>query len=225
MKQPILKAHNIHKEFHQGTQKLHVLKGLDLEVQEGEALCIIGPSGAGKSTFLHILGTLEECTRGSVFYKNKNLFRSSEKEKTLFRREKVGFVFQFHYLLSEFSVIENIMIAGQIGGMKTLEARQRAQFLMEILGIHHRQNHFPNTISGGERQRVAIARAMMNQPELLFVDEPTGTLDKRNSIKVLDILFEMRTRLDLTLIAVSHDPFFSKPFPKILTMEDGQWIQ
>ena len=222
--QSILKAQNIHKEFHQGSQTLHVLKGLNFEVQKGEAVCIVGPSGAGKSTFLHILGSLETCTQGSVFYKSQNISRASEPEKALFRRQKVGFVFQFHYLLSEFNMIENIMIAGQIGGMKVSETRERAQYLMELLGISHRQNHFPNTMSGGERQRAALARAMMNQPEILLVDEPTGTLDKKNSIKVLDILFEMKERMGLTLVAVSHDPLFSKPFPKILTMEDGQWL-
>ncbi len=222
--QPILKARNIHKEFHQGSQVLHVLKGLDFEIQQGDAVCIVGPSGAGKSTFLHILGVLEDSTQGSVFYKTQNLSQSNEKDKALFRRKKVGFVFQFHYLLNEFNMIENIMIAGQIGGMEVQEARQRAQYLMDLLGISHRQDHFPNTMSGGERQRAAIARAMMNQPEILLVDEPTGTLDKKNSIKVLDILFEMKARLCLTLVAVSHDPLFSKPFPKILTMEDGQWL-
>ena len=222
--QPILKAQNIHKEFRQGTQVLHVLKGLDFEIQQGEAICIVGPSGAGKSTFLHILGALEGSTQGSVFYKTQNLSRSNDKQRALFRRQKVGFVFQFHYLLSEFKMIENIMIAGQIGGMKAQETKIRAQYLMELLGISHRQDHFPNTMSGGERQRAAIARAMMNQPEILLVDEPTGTLDKKNSIKVLDILFEMKECLSLTLVAVSHDSLFSKPFPKILTMEDGQWL-
>ena len=220
----LLKAISVSKEFGQGSQALKVLKGLDITVNQGEALCIVGPSGAGKSTFLHILGTLDQATSGDVFYKSKNLSSSSEEEKASFRAQKLGFVFQFHYLLNEFNMIENIMIAGQAAGMNVRKSKESAEHFMDLLNISHRRRHFPSELSGGERQRAAIARALMNQPEILLVDEPTGALDTENSMKILDILFEMRERLGLALIAVSHDPLFSNPFPKVLTMKDGRWV-
>ena len=221
----LLKAMSICKAFGQeATESLKVLKGLDMQVDKGEALCIVGPSGAGKSTFLHILGTLDQATSGEVFYKNKNLSQATEEERAVFRAQKMGFVFQFHYLLNEFNMIENIMIAGQINGMNAQQSKESAEHFMDLLSISHRRGHFPSELSGGERQRAALARALMNQPEILLVDEPTGALDTENSMKILDILFEMRERLGLTLIAVSHDPLFSNPFPKILTMKDGRWV-
>ena len=220
----LLKAVSVSKEFGQGSEALRVLKGLDITVNSGEALCIMGPSGAGKSTFLHILGTLDQATSGEVFYKNKNLSNSSEEEKARFRAQKLGFVFQFHYLLNEFNMIENIMIAGQAAGMNVHKSKESAEHFMDLLNISRRRGHFPSELSGGERQRAAIARALMNQPEILLVDEPTGALDTANSMKILDILFEMKERLGLALIAVSHDPLFSSPFPKVLTMKDGRWV-
>ncbi len=220
----LLKAVSIYKEFGQGKDALKVLKGLDIKVNKGEALCIVGPSGAGKSTFLHILGTLDRSTSGEIFYQNKSLSHATEEERAEFRSQKLGFVFQFHYLLNEFNMIENIMIAGQVAGMSAGKSKESAEYLMNLLNLSHRWRHFPSELSGGERQRVAIARALMNQPEILLVDEPTGALDTDNSMKILDILFEMRERLGLTLIAVSHDPLFSNPFPTVLTMKDGQWV-
>jgi len=220
----ILKAVSIFKEFSQGQETLQVLKGPDMTVQQGEALCIVGPSGAGKSTFLHILGALDQATAGEIFYKNKKLSSALKEEKAEFRAQKLGFVFQFHYLLNEFNMIENIMIAGQVAGMSVQQSRENAEYLMNLLNLSHRWKHFPSELSGGERQRTAIARALMNQPEILLVDEPTGALDTENAMKILDLLFEMRERLGLTLIAVSHDPLFSGPFPKKLTMKDGQWV-
>ena len=221
----LLKAVSIYKEFGQGKEVLTVLKGLDITVRKGEAVCIAGPSGAGKSTFLHILGTLEPSTSGSVFYKDVNLSKVVEEEKAKFRSQKLGFVFQFHYLLNEFNMIENIMIAGQAAGKSVQQSKEGAEHLMGLLNLSHRWKHFPSELSGGERQRTALARALMNQPEILLVDEPTGALDTDNSMKILDILFEMRERLGLTLIAVSHDPLFSNPFPTVLTMKDGRWAQ
>lgn len=220
----LLKAVSICKEFGQGKEALKVLKGLDFTVNKGEALCIVGPSGAGKSTFLHILGTLDQATSGEIFYQNKDLSHAAEEERARFRSQKLGFVFQFHYLLNEFNMVENIMIAGQVAGRSAKKSKENAEHLIELLNLSHRWNHFPSELSGGERQKVAIARALMNQPEILLVDEPTGSLDTENSMKILDILFEMRERLGLTLVAVSHDPLFSDPFPKVLTMKDGQWV-
>ena len=219
----LLKASSIGKEFRQGQRVLTVLRDLSLEIHERDALCIVGPSGAGKSTFLQILGLLDSPTSGSVFYANTNLSRASEEEKARFRRDKIGFVFQFHYLLSEFSALENVMIAGQIGGMSRKKSKAEAERLLSLLGLKDRQRHFPSELSGGEQQRAALARALMNRPKILFTDEPTGNLDVKNSIKILDILFELRETLGVALAAVSHDLQFSKRFPKVLPMRDGKW--
>ena len=224
MQEYLLKTTSITKEFSQGNSILKVLQGLDLEIAKQSAICITGPSGAGKSTFLHILGTLDTPTSGNVFYKNKNLSTANSKDKAQFRREKLGFVFQFHYLLQEFNMIENIMVAGQIGGMSSQEAKENALYFIKLLDLEKRQNHFPSELSGGEQQRTAVARALMNKPEILLMDEPTGNLDTRNSMRILDVIFELRQRLGLTLVAVSHDSHFSKSFPKILEMKDGQWV-
>ena len=221
--QSLLKTVSICKSFHKGSHKIDVLKGLSLDIHKKEALCIVGPSGAGKSTFLHILGTLDPPSSGHVFFKNQNLSSAGEEEKACFRRHKLGFVFQFHYLLSEFNMLENIMIAGHIGGLSPEQSKDKAYELMKWLNLSHRALHFPSELSGGEQQRAAIARALMNEPEILLADEPTGSLDAQHSIKILDLLFELRERLDLTLAAVSHNPHFSKSFPKVLKMKDGQW--
>lgn len=220
----ILKASSISKEYKRGVQVLKVLKGLDITIAKQSAVCITGPSGAGKSTFLHILGALDHSTSGHVFYKNKNLSLSSAEEQAQFRREKLGFVFQFHYLLQELNMLENVMIAGQIGGMSFRKSKESAGRFITLLGLENRQHHFPSELSGGEQQRTAVARALMNQPEILLMDEPTGNLDTKNSMKILDIIFELRQKLDLTLVAVSHDSHFAKSFPKVLEMKDGQWV-
>lgn len=220
----ILKAVDICKEYKQGSSSLKVVNHLDLEIKKKDAICIKGPSGAGKSTFLHILGTLDNATSGSVFYKNKNLSLASDQERARFRRDCLGFVFQFHYLLSEFNAIENIMIAGQIAGDSTKKARSNARDLMQMLDLEERRNHFPSEMSGGEQQRVAVARALMNNPEILLVDEPTGNLDTKNSTQLLNILLDLRQRLGITLIAVSHDSQFSEAFPQVLQMKDGKWV-
>ena len=221
----ILKACSITKTFRQGARDITVLNNLDLDIQPKSALCIMGPSGAGKSTFLQILGLLDNPSSGRIFYKGENLSQADEEKKAEFRRNKLGFVFQFHYLLSEFNALENILIAGQIGGKNMKESTKKAHHLMKSLSIDHCLKQFPNELSGGERQRVAMARALMNEPEILLVDEPTGNLDTKNSIKILDMLFELRAELGITLVAVSHDAHFSKYFPTVLNMRDGQWSQ
>ena len=220
----LLSVSSIYKEYKRGDHILQVLCGLDLSVDKGDAICIKGPSGAGKSTFLHILGTLDIPTSGDVYYGSQNLSSASEKKRSQFRREKVGFVFQFHYLLQEFNMIENVMIAGQVGGMNTYQARENALRFIQILDLEKRQSHFPSELSGGEQQRAALARALMNKPEILLLDEPTGNLDTQNSNLIMETVFELRRKMNLTIIAVSHDSHFSKPFPKVLNMKDGRWV-
>lgn len=221
----MLKVRDIKKSFPQGSGELHILRGLNLEVFPGEALSIVGASGAGKSTFLHILGTLDRPTSGEVLYRGESLFKKTDEELALFRNQKVGFVFQFHHLLSEFSAEENIMMPGRIAGRSARECRKRADELISILGIDHRRSHFPSEMSGGEQQRVAIARALFCQPEILMADEPTGNLDTDNSLKIQDLFFELKQELHLTLIVVTHDSQFANRFARTLRMADGMWVE
>jgi lipoprotein-releasing system ATP-binding protein len=216
----MIRATKVEKSYGQ----LMILRGLDFEVAAGEAACILGASGAGKSTFLHILGTLDRPTRGLVHYNNENLFAKSENELARFRMEKLGFVFQFHHLLSEFSALENVMMPGLIAGLNAIDCRNRAKGLLEYLGMSHRLTHYPSELSGGEQQRVAIARALFHKPQLLLADEPTGNLDSENSLKIQDLFFQLKEEMGLTLVTVTHDTRFAARFPRSVRMADGQWV-
>lgn len=219
-----LKAMGIHKSFRQGKEKLEILKGIDLEVRQGDALCILGASGAGKSTLLHILGTLERPTAGSLYFEGEDLFKKSEEDLARFRNQSLGFVFQFHHLLAEFSAFENICMPARLAGTASKDVKKRADELIALLGISHRKRHFPSELSGGEQQRVAIARALMNRPKILMADEPTGNLDMENSRKIQNLFFDLQREMGLTLIAVTHDRDFASRFPRQLRMTDGQWL-
>ena len=217
----IYEIQNLHKAYRTAAQTLPILKGLNFSIQKGAALCITGPSGSGKSTLLNILGTLDRPSSGSVLYRGKDLVKWTEDQLAFFRRGKLGFVFQFHHLLGEFTVLENILLPGLIHGKAKKICRQRACFLAESLRLKDRLNHYPSQLSGGERQRVAVARALMNEPEILLADEPVGNLDQKNSLIIRELFFELRKRLRLTLVAVSHDRLFSEPFPSVLKLENG----
>ncbi len=221
MTQAVLNIKSICKSFFKEGGEVPVLKNIHLKVHKKEAICITGGSGVGKSTFLHIIGTLDRPTSGTLFYYDQNLNQATDQELARFRSQKIGFVFQFHYLLGEFNALENIMLAGQIGKKSFKEAKEKAEHLMELVGVIHRARHFPSELSGGEQQRVALARALINEPEILLADEPTGNLDMKNTQNILNILFEMKSRFGITLISVSHDPLFARAFPKVLTMRDG----
>ena len=220
----LLRAKSISKHFTKGKSRVEVLRNINFSVRKQDAVCITGGSGVGKSTFLHVIGTLDRPSVGQVFYQKKNLSRSSDKDLAVFRSQKLGFIFQFHYLLSEFTALENMMIAGQINNMSFKECKNRAEQLSELLGLTDRKNHFPSELSGGEQQRVAIARALMNKPEIVLADEPTGNLDVKNTENLLKIFMDLRTQLGITLIAVSHDPIFAKAFPTVLKMKDGRFF-
>lgn len=222
--QTILEVKDISKKFKQGSREVEVLKGVSLQIQKGEAICIMGSSGAGKSTLLQIMGTLDKPTRGEIFFENKPLHSQTDDELSLFRNHKMGFVFQFHHLLPEFTALENVMIPCQIAGQSDVESETSARKLLSLLGLEDRKNHYPSELSGGEQQRVAIARALVMNPSIIFADEPTGNLDSENAQKIQSILFDLRDKLNLTLIVVSHDMEFAKKFPKILKLKDGQWI-
>lgn len=216
----MIRAQKIEKSY----GSLRILQGLDFEVAAGEAVCILGASGAGKSTFLHILGTLDRPTRGTVYFNGEDLFRKNDAELSAFRSKKLGFVFQFHHLLSEFTALENVLMPGRIAGLNHSDCRRRAHGLLEYLGLGHRLTHFPSELSGGEQQRVAIARALFHKPDLLLADEPTGNLDSENSLRIQDLFFQLKQEMGLTLITVTHDTRFAARFPRSVRMADGEWV-
>ncbi len=221
----LLTAHSVTKSYPMGASRLEILKGIDLEIRAGDALCIVGSSGAGKSTLLHILGTLDRPTLGKVLYRGQDLTKRSDEDLAAFRNQAMGFVFQFHHLMGEFTALENVMMPCRIAGQSPKEARGAAEELLDTLGMSHRLNHHPSELSGGEQQRVAIARALVRKPEVLLADEPTGNLDTSNGGKIQDLFFELKERLHLTLVVVTHDENFAGKFPKVLHMRDGLWAK
>lgn len=203
---------------------LQILRGLDFEIVAGEAVCILGASGAGKSTFLHILGTLDRPSSGTVYFHGEDLFAKSDNDLSAFRSKMLGFVFQFHHLLSEFTALENVMMPGRIAGMHPKDCRYRASGLLDYMGLSHRLTHYPSELSGGEQQRVAIARALFHRPPILLADEPTGNLDSENSRKIQDLFFQLKQEMGLTLVVVTHDTQFASRFPRSIRMADGNWV-
>lgn len=220
---PLLSAYDIHKSFFQGDAELPILKGLSLDVMKGDAVCIEGASGAGKSTFLHILGTLDRPTQGRVIFEGQDLVQQGEEQLADFRNRSTGFVFQFHHLLNEFTALENVAMPMRIGGASAREARFQAEELLSIMGLAQRKLHYPSQLSGGEKQRVAIARALVKRPALLMADEPTGNLDTENGRRIHELFFELREKMGLTLIVVTHDTQFAALFPRSLKLQDGAW--
>ena len=216
----IIKASDIHKSFGQ----LKVLKGIDLEVRKGEIVSITGASGAGKSTLLQILGTLSTPDSGSLEIDGTRVDRMSRDEAADFRCRKIGFVFQAHHLLPEFTAEENVMIPAMIAGVPQKKARERAAELISMLGLEERRNHKPSELSGGEQQRIATARALVNSPAVLFADEPTGNLDSVTKQEIHKLFFELRDKLGQTIVIVTHDPELASLCDRCLTMKDGRFI-
>jgi lipoprotein-releasing system ATP-binding protein len=218
----ILSIRGLKKSFDKDGAKVEVLKGIDLDVHDGEFLTIMGPSGAGKTTFLHIVGSLDRPTTGEILYRGRDISTYTEQERSRFRNEKVGFVFQFYHLLQDFSVLENIMIPLWIKRVKQPEAIASAREFSRIMGLSERESHKPGELSGGEQQRVAIARALINRPELILADEPTGNLDRRTGKEVLAYILSVRERLGAALVLVTHDPQIGAAGTRRLTMVDGE---
>lgn len=219
-----LEARGVTKSYPMaGGQRLEILRGIDLTIQKGEAISIVGASGAGKSTLLHILGTLDRPTLGKVFHAGLDLTRLNDDELAKHRNQTMGFVFQFHHLLGEFSALENVAMPLRIGGEPMHLAVKAAEEKLVMLGLKDRLHHRPNELSGGEQQRVAIARSIVRKPQILFADEPTGNLDTQNAARIQELMFELHQTLGLTLVVVTHDQNFAARFPRMLHMRDGQW--
>ena len=215
----LLEAKNLVKSYQTG--QVEVLRGIDLKIYKGEALCVMGSSGTGKSTLLHLLGSLDRPSSGQVFYKGQDIFNQTADQLATFRNQNMGFVFQFHHLLKEFTALENVMLPARIRGLPLQEATHKAGVLLRELDVYHRQNHLPKELSGGEQQRVAIARALICKPDILFADEPTGNLDSQNAQIIEDIFFQLHESKKITLVVVTHDQKFSERFSRILRLEDG----
>ena len=202
--------------------ELQILKGVNLEVNKGEIVSIVGASGAGKSTLLQIIGTLDHPNSGQVLIDNVDIFSLNAKKMAEFRNQKIGFIFQFHHLLPEFSALENIMMPALINKNSKKEAEKKASFFLDYLQISHRANHKPNEMSGGEQQRVAIARALINEPAIILADEPTGNLDSQNSEAIFQLINNLRKELNQTFVIVTHNDDSALQCDRILKMVDGK---
>lgn len=214
----MLRATNLEKSY----GDLPVLKGIDLEISKGEIVAIVGASGAGKSTLLHILGTLDAPDKGKLFIQDKDVFGQSSKNLAAFRNKSIGFVFQFHNLLPEFSALENVMIPGLIGKGEEMEVRKRAIGILEMLGLKDRIDHKPSELSGGEQQRVAVARAMINSPDLILADEPSGNLDSKNAVDLHNLFFQLRKDIGQTFIIVTHNEELATMSDRKIELKDGR---
>jgi lipoprotein-releasing system ATP-binding protein len=215
---PILQAKNIHKAY----GEIEVLKGIDIYVNKGEMISVVGASGAGKSTLLHILGTLDKPDAGDLSISGNAINNLSRNKLAAFRNNEIGFVFQFHNLLPEFTALENVCIPGYIGKRKQSEVEAKANELLVLLGLEKRMSHKPSQLSGGEQQRAAVARALVNNPKIVFADEPSGNLDSHNAEELHQLFFDLRDKLNLSFVMVTHNQSLADMADRKLTIEDGQ---
>jgi lipoprotein-releasing system ATP-binding protein len=228
MTQKLLKAQNIHKEYKEDGGLLQVLKGVDIEVAENEIVTILGASGAGKSTLLHILGLLDTPTRGHVFFRGRDLHALSPAEKAQIRNKDFGFVFQFYHLLPELDALENVLLPamvmnGALGWLKHRNAlKQRAEKIIKSVDLWPRRRHKPKALSGGEKQRIAIARALMNEPVIMFCDEPTGNLDSKTSDEIVKLLWNINKETRMAFVIATHNPELARKSGRVLQMTDGK---
>ena len=220
MTEKMIEIQGITKSF----GELQVLKGIDLTINKGEVVSIVGPSGAGKTTLLQIMGTLDKADAGQVFINGVEVNRLKEKELSAFRNKQIGFVFQFHQLLPEFTALENVMIPALIGGSSSSEAMRRAKETLDMMGLAERASHKPAELSGGEKQRVAVARALINRPAVIFADEPSGSLDTKNKEELHQLFFDLRERLGQTFVIVTHDEGLAQLTDRTIHMVDGKIV-
>ncbi len=218
----ILLTDNIYKSYMMDSRSIEVLKGIDLEISEGEIVAVMGPSGVGKSTLLHILGALDRPSSGSVIIDGTDIFDYDDAKLAQFRNQTVGFVFQFHHLLPEFSALENVILPGMISNKNKREIRERAIDLLTDVGLAERLDHRPNELSGGEQQRVAVARALMNSPRLLLADEPSGNLDRQSAEALHQLFWDLNKKTNQTLVIVTHNIELANMADRIIELFDGR---
>jgi lipoprotein-releasing system ATP-binding protein len=216
----MISGKNIHKKY----GVVEVLKGVDIEIRKGEIASIVGPSGSGKSTLLHILGTLDKGDSGTISMNNVLINSLNGKKLAAFRNKHIGFVFQFHHLLPEFTAVENVCIPGWLAGRKKTEVKEEAERLLNMLGLSHRMENKPNQLSGGEQQRVAVARALINKPDIVMADEPTGNLDSVNAKELHQLFFDLRKQFNQTFLIVTHNEDLAQLSDRVLHMKDGKIV-
>lgn len=216
----MVQARNIHKSF----GDLHVLKGVDLDVKAGEIVAVVGPSGAGKTTLLQLLGTLDSADSGEILIGDRNISKLKEREQAAFRNKHIGFVFQFHQLLPEFTALENVMIPALIAGDSKKAANEKAREILNFMNLDDRLNHKPSQLSGGENQRVAVARALVNRPDVILADEPSGSLDTAHKDELHKLFFDLREKFNQTFIIVTHDVQLATLTDRVLEMKDGLFL-
>ncbi len=218
----LLKAENIHKTYTGKAEPVHVLKGVDITIKRDDLTAIVGSSGSGKSTLLHILGGLDRPDKGTIHFRNTDLSGMDDETLARFRNRNIGFVFQFHHLLPEFTALENVFMPGLIAGKSMNEIRDRAGYLLEETGLRDRMDHRPSELSGGEQQRVAVARALMNEPEIIMADEPTGNLDEANTEKLLTVLMDIKQKEKTAIVLITHDSRIAGIAPTIYQLHHGK---
>lgn len=223
-----LAGKDLHKNYKRGIKEVKAANGISLHLKKGSSVGIVGPSGAGKSTLLHLLGGLDTPSAGGVYFNGIDIYKLSDKERSVIRNNRIGFVFQFYHLLPEFTALENVMMPAFISGLsvrgKTPEIRERAEGLLKSVGLKDRAGHRPGELSGGESQRVAIARALINAPEVLLCDEPTGNLDSKSSESIYELLFDLRAKTNMALVIVTHDEKISLRTEEIVRIKDGKIV-
>ncbi|MFD2513485.1 ABC transporter ATP-binding protein [Pontibacter locisalis] len=217
----MLQVTNIHKKY----GSLEVLKGIDMSIAAGEVVSIVGASGAGKSTLLHILGTLDTADSGEVIFEGRNIAKLNATDMARFRNRHIGFIFQFHNLLPEFTALENASLPGLLAGRPEKEVKEQAENLLDMLGLTSRLHHKPSELSGGEQQRTAVARALINSPQIIFADEPSGNLDSKNAQELHDIFFRLRSEFNQTFVIVTHNEQLAEMADRTLVMKDGMIVQ
>ncbi len=218
----LLKAENIHKTYTGKAEPVHVLTGIDITIKKEDLTAIVGASGSGKSTLLHILGGLDRPDKGTILFRGADLALMDDEALARFRNQNIGFVFQFHHLLPEFTALENVFMPGLIAGNTMKEIRSRAEYLLEETGLKNRMDHRPSELSGGEQQRVAVARALMNEPEIIMADEPTGNLDETNTEKLLSLLMDIKEKEKTAIVLITHDSRIAGITPAIYHLHHGK---
>ena len=222
--EPLIRITDLHKSYYDGEVELQVLQGIDLDIYTSELLAIVGASGVGKSTLLHIIGTLDRPTAGSVLYGEDDVFTLPDKDLAGFRNKEIGFVFQFHHLLPEFTALENVAMGALITTQNHKTVYKAAEALLDYVGLAERRTHYPSQLSGGERQRVAIARALINQPRVVLADEPTGNLDRRSSETVLELLWDLNAKSGQAFVIVTHNQELAEQVDRVVQLVDGKVV-